>query len=115
MLLSDGPPAATWLRGVLEPCLLALLATEEAYGYQLAAHLEARGIGKVAGGTLYPALLRLEERGAVTSEWRAGEGGPGRKYYRLSDAGAAELRETEQRWIAFTEAVGDLLRAGADR
>jgi PadR family transcriptional regulator, regulatory protein PadR len=107
--------AAPWVRGVLEPCLLALLADGEAYGYQLAAQLEARGFGRVAGGTLYPALLRLESRGAVTCEWRAGDGGPGRKYYQLTDDGENELQDAEAQWSRFASVVSRLLRDGARR
>jgi len=109
------PPSAPWLRGVLEPCLLALLAEGEAYGYQLAAQLEERGFGRVAGGTLYPALLRLEARGAVTCEWRAGDGGPGRKYYLLTDEGENELHDAEANWSRFAPVVTRLLRTGARR
>jgi PadR family transcriptional regulator PadR len=103
----------TWLRGVLEPCLLSLLAEGEAYGYELTNLLEVRGIGRVAGGTLYPALLRLEDRGQIVGEWRAGEGGPGRKYYALTERGRAELAGTYERWVEFSRAVSRLLRAGA--
>jgi PadR family transcriptional regulator PadR len=104
--------AGPWLRGVLEPCLLALLADGEAYGYELANQLEARGIGRVVGGTLYPALLRLEEQGFVTTEWRAGVGGPGRKYYALTELGRGELAGSQQRWHAFSASVSRLLREG---
>lgn len=102
-----------WLRGVLEPCLLALLADGEAYGYELAGRLEALGVGKVAGGTLYPALLRLEDRGQIAGQWRAGDGGPGRKYYALTDHGRAGLLGSHERWEAFSGAVSMLLRTAA--
>ncbi|MDA0162845.1 PadR family transcriptional regulator [Solirubrobacter ginsenosidimutans] len=52
-----------WLRGVLDLCLLALLRDGEAYGYELARRLETLGFGPVAGGSLYPALLRRESSG----------------------------------------------------
>lgn len=112
---AEFPPSAPWVRGVLEPCLLALLADGETYGYQLAAQLDSLGFGRVAGGTLYPALLRLESRGAVTCEWRAGDGGPGRKYYRLTDEGENELQEAEAQWSRFASVVSKLLRTGARR
>src|SRR6188508_18752 len=81
----------SWLRGVLDLCLLSLLAGGEAYGYELARSLEGAGIGPVAGGSLYPALLRQEKIGNLRSDWRAGDGGPGRKYYSLTDAGREAL------------------------
>ena len=103
-----------WLRGTVEPCLLALLADGEAYGYELAARLEACGIGPVPGGSLYPALLRLEKAGRLVSEWRAGDGGPGRKYYRLTGDGREMLRRQAMAWETFASAVGELLAAGAN-
>ncbi len=110
MSSDDVPP--NWLRGVLEPCLLALLAGGEAYGYELAAQLEAGGIGRIKGGSLYPALGRLEQDGSVSTEWRPGDGGPGRKYYRLTDAGRMRVEDDARRWRRFSSSVSDLLDAG---
>ncbi len=111
-------PAATdlsreWLRGVLEPCLLALVATGESYGYELAARLAAAGLGPVPGGSLYPALTRLEKQGLVSSRWRAGGSGPGRRYYRLTAAGRGQLTADVERWDIFAATVAGLLRQGA--
>ena len=94
---------------MLEPCLLALLKREEAYGYRLAEQLEEEGIGPVPGGSLYPALLRLEKQALVTSEWRAGEGGPGRKYYQLTPKGSAMLGTYESSWRHFSQSINRLL------
>ncbi|MEZ5225302.1 MAG: PadR family transcriptional regulator [Acidimicrobiales bacterium] len=104
---------AGWLRGVLDPCLLSLLSEGEAYGYELAGRLEAAGLGRIPGGTLYPALLRLEKQQLLSAEWRAGEGGPGRKYYRLSDAGRAELAGNAALWGEFATSVAAVLAIGA--
>lgn len=105
------PPG--WLRGVLEPLLIALLADGEAYGYELAGRLEEAGLGRVPGGSLYPALLRLEKQGRVITEWRAGDGGPGRKYYTLTAAGRDELVGQAETWEQFTAAVSSVLTVGA--
>ena len=53
--------AARLLRGFLEPCLLSLLAEHSDYGLSLAQRLAAAGLDEVPGGTLYPALMRLEK------------------------------------------------------
>ncbi len=100
---------AGWLRGVLEPCILALVSEGESYGYELTVRLEAAGLGKVAGGSLYPALARLEKQGLVTADWRAGESGPGRKFYAITAAGRATLVEQAVRWDDFASAVCRLL------
>ena len=92
-----------WLRGVLEVCVLRTIADGPTYGYAIAERLSAAGFGTVKGGTLYPLLSRLEVAGLVDAEWRAGDGGPGRKYYRLTAAGEAEQRSTAVDWRAFAD------------
>jgi PadR family transcriptional regulator PadR len=106
--MSDGWPAQ-WLKGVLELCVLAVVAEGETYGYAIAQRLERVGLGQVKGGTLYPILLRLEQDNLVTSAWGAGQGGPGRKFYRITEAGTAELRVRCDDWHAFTATAAALL------
>lgn len=100
---------ANWLRGMLDFCLLGLLARGEAYGYELMRRLDECGIGPVPGGSLYPALLRQEKAGNLRSEWRAGDGGPGRKYYALTDAGRRALAGDVDAWRRLTGAVDAVL------
>lgn len=107
--------ANPWLKGVLDLCLLALLDDGEAYGYELAGRLAELEIGAVPGGSLYPALLRLEAAGHLQANWKAGDGGPGRKYYRLTASGRRTLARESESWRAFAGAVDGLLdrsRAG---
>lgn len=113
--MSDGEVWPTdWLRGVLGLCVLRVLADGATYGYAVSLRLEQEGVGAVKGGTLYPLLTRFEAAGLVTVEWRAGEGGPGRKYYELTDAGYRELAEQGRRWARFAELTRDLV-TGTDR
>lgn len=107
-----GPP---WLRGVLDLCLMSLLSDGEAYGYELAARLTEHGVGPVPGGSLYPALLRLEKAGHLSAEWRAGDGGPGRKYYRLTAAGRRALAADVAAWRTFVSSVDRLVDHAALR
>jgi PadR family transcriptional regulator PadR len=106
----DQDRRAQWLRGVLDLCVLALLAHGESYGYELSQALLAAGLGPIQGGTLYPVLLRLERSGLVTAHWRNGVAGPARKYYRISEAGSETLRLATDDWTAFTGGVGTILR-----
>ncbi len=110
---SDQPWPSEWLRGVLEVCVLRVLADGETYGYAIASRLADGGLGVVKGGTLYPLLNRLESAELVTVQWRAGDGGPGRKYYLLTDEGHRELHGTADRWSLFTELTRDFI-AGSD-
>lgn len=106
-MVTDETWPSDWLRGVLELCVLRSVADGPTYGYAIATSLAESGLGAVKGGTLYPLLSRFESAGLVTAEWRAGDGGPGRKYYRLTDAGHVELRDGAARWARFA----DLTRA----
>jgi len=108
-LVMEADRRGQWLRGVLDLCLLAVLAGGEGHGYGLIQRLETSGMGRVKGGTLYPVLARLEQAGLVVAQWRAGEHGPGRKYYCLTKAGADFLRSQAQAWRAFTESTNTLL------
>ncbi|MCY7365052.1 MAG: PadR family transcriptional regulator [Frankiaceae bacterium] len=98
-----------WLRGVLELCVLAVVAEDETYGYAVIQRLRAAGLGTVKGGTLYPVLARLETEGLLTSSWRDGDNGPGRKYYVVTPAGRAALHDRADGWRAFTSRAGRLL------
>jgi PadR family transcriptional regulator, regulatory protein PadR len=97
------------MRAVLPLCVLALVADEESYGYAIAQRLQTAGIGSVKGGTLYPVLNRLEHDGLVTSSWREGDGGPGRKFFAATDRGRTHLAERTAAWHLFTERAGALL------
>ncbi|GAA2106383.1 hypothetical protein GCM10009726_19320 [Nocardioides furvisabuli] len=83
--------------------MLHVIADGPTYGYAIASALAEAGLGAIKGGTLYPLLARLEEAGLVTVEWRAGDGGPGRKFYDLTDAGRTEHQRQTAEWQAFTE------------
>ncbi|MEU6705410.1 PadR family transcriptional regulator [Streptomyces wuyuanensis] len=98
-----------WLRGVLPLALAAVLAEGDRHGYALVQELTARGFGTIRGGALYPVLGRLETEGVVEARWEPGDGGPGRKVYRLTDAGRARLAEEATSWKQFADAMDQLL------
>ena len=83
-------------RGSLELIVLHLLASGEAYGYEIVTKLTSRTNGSlgVTDGTLYPVLYRLERAGFVAVRWETPDRGVPRKYYRLTDAGRDELGPT---------------------
>lgn len=91
-------------RGVLEYCILGLLAHGELYPPELIAQLkEARLI--VVEGTLYPLLSRLKDSGFLTYRWEESRSGPPRKYYSLTPAGRQFLAELDQTWQELSLAV----------
>lgn len=105
------PYPSEWLRGVLVLAVQRVLADGPTYGYAIAVALEEQGFGTIKGGTLYPLLSRLEEAGQVTVEWRAGEGGPGRKYYALTDSGRAAFESEAAAWAGFAQHITSFVQA----
>ncbi|BDM69947.1 PadR family transcriptional regulator [Streptomyces nigrescens] len=101
-------PRAQWLRGVLDMCLLALMAETPVYGYEMTVRLAKAGLD-VADGSIYPALARLRKRQLVETERRSGGGGPARTYYRPSEAGMQMLRSWSRDWSQFATSVGSII------
>ncbi|MBT2396756.1 PadR family transcriptional regulator [Streptomyces sp. ISL-100] len=98
------------LRGVLDLCLLALIAERPRYGYEFVEALAATGLDLVSEGSIYPLLARMERTGLVdTFRAPSATGGAPRKYYRLTDEGRAELTVGRAAWQHFSEAVGRTL------
>ena len=99
-------------RGSLELVVLHLLASGEAYGYEIVSKLtaETNGSLEVTDGTLYPVLYRLERGGFVAVRWETPDRGVPRKYYRLTDAGRDELARLTHEWTTFANAMTTLLR-----
>ena len=96
------------LKGILPTLVLALLRTEESYGYELVTRLQAGGLADVATGTVYPILTRLERDGAITSRLVASSSGPARKYYAPTPAGAERLADGLAAWRELTHVVDTL-------
>lgn len=102
-------PTDLWLRGVLDVCLLAVIEGRPLYGYEMTRRLAEDGLDVVAEGSIYPALARLERAGLVSPFREPSADGPPRKYYRLSEAGAALLHERRRQWDDFSRAVTTVL------
>ncbi len=107
----SGEWTAELKKGSIQLCLLALLAGERKYGFQLIKELRERSDGffDVKEGTLYPALRRLEERGFVRSEWVERDAGVPRKYYTLTARGRAALAEATRVWGDMATSVDRIL------
>jgi PadR family transcriptional regulator PadR len=104
-----------WLHGFLDLCLLAMLRERPDYGYGLAQRLAAAGVADVPGGTLYPALLRLEQQGLAEPRWQPSESGPRRTDYAVTEAGRAALDAQVAEWHRFRDGIDMLVAAGAPR
>lgn len=95
-------------KGVVEYCVLGLLAREPMYGWQLSETLTARGL--IASiGTLYPMLTRLRTQGLLSSFDEVSDAGPVRKYYRLTATGIRDLDVFRAQWGLFSRTVDELI------
>jgi len=94
-------------KGMLEYCVLLILSEREAYATELISRLkEARLI--VVEGTLYPLLTRLKNDGLLAYKWEESTAGPPRKYYTLTETGAAFLEQLDQSWQELSATVNHL-------
>lgn len=90
--------------------LKTLAALGTLHGFGIARRIEqlAQGSLELNQGTIYPALLRLEQRGWIDSEWGASEANRRARYYSLTKAGRKQLAVEEARWaetVAMMERV----------
>lgn len=99
------------LKGILEGCLLAIIAERETYGYEMVEKLASYGFTMVSEGSIYPLLLRMKKEGLVSTTSKVlPSGGPKRKYYQLTAEGQAELEGFKERWAAVSSSVDNILR-----
>ncbi|MGH3009888.1 MAG: PadR family transcriptional regulator [Gaiellaceae bacterium] len=103
------------LRGVLDVCLLAVIAERPAYGYEMTRRLTKRGLALVGEGSIYPVLGRLERDHLIEGFQQASDGGPPRKYYRLTGRGRTKLRGWAQEWVVLRLAVDAVLETTDDK
>ncbi len=91
-------------KGVLEYCILTILAQQDCYASDILRNLkDARLI--VVEGTLYPLLTRQKNAGLLSYRWEESQQGPPRKYYKLTDAGKDFLKELDSSWEDLVKAV----------
>ena len=109
---SEGRSRIQVLQGTLDLIVLRTLASlgpQHAYG--IAARLEqvSEDLLKLNQGTLYPALVRLEQQGWIKGKWDKTENGRDAKYYSITKAGMKALGQETQRWRQLSGLVEKLL------
>jgi PadR family transcriptional regulator PadR len=107
-----GKQMTEMLKGTLEGIVLAILAGESAYGYEITARLRAKGFSDIAEGTVYALLIRVEQRGFVDVEKIPSEMGPPRKVYSLNAQGREYLEEFWRTWRFLAERLEQLHEGG---
>jgi len=83
------------------------------HGYGIARRIEQTSGDQlqVNYGTLYPALVKLEQEGKITAEWGVSENNRKAKYYRLTRAGRKQLRQETRDWETATAIVARFLKS----
>jgi PadR family transcriptional regulator PadR len=94
-------PKSDVMQGTLGLMVLkTLYAMGPLHGYGIARRIEqiSGNLLSVQYGTIYPALLKLEQEGCISSEWGVSDNNRKAKYYKLTKAGRKQLRESERDW-----------------
>ena len=100
------------LRGSLDLLVLKTLSLEPMHGWGIGQRIQqiSEGVLEVNQGSLYPALLRLEKDGLITSAWGTTDNNRRARYYRLTAAGRRALGSELESWRRFTAGLEAVLR-----
>lgn len=102
------------LQGTLDLMVLKTLDTlDSMHGYGIAQRIQqvSSQALQLNQGTLYPALLRLEQRGWIAGKWGTTENNRRARYYSLTRLGRRQLTREAEDWMRIVEIMGRLLRA----
>lgn len=101
--------ASQMRKGVLEFCILSIIKKGEAYPSDIIDQMKNANLN-ILEGTLYPLLTRLKNAQLLTYRWVESSSGPPRKYFSLTDKGAAFYTELESTWMELANAVENLTK-----
>ncbi|MFA5909690.1 MAG: PadR family transcriptional regulator [Vicinamibacterales bacterium] len=104
------------LNGTLDLLILKTLDTMGAlHGYGIARRIEqmSASVMRLSQGSIYPALMRLEQQGWIATKWGVSETNRKVKFYALTRAGAKQLRVEVANWEQATALVARILGAKA--
>jgi PadR family transcriptional regulator, regulatory protein PadR len=111
-----GDKTDVW-QGTLALMVLKTLETMGAlHGYGIARRIEQTSgdLLQVNYGTLYPALLKLEQEGYIAAEWGVSDNNRKAKFYTLTRAGRRRLAEEARQWEQTTEIIARFLSPGRE-
>ena len=100
------------IQGTLDLLILKTISVEPKHGWAIAKRIQqaSEDALQVTQGALYPALHRLEQQGWISAEWRSTETGREAKFYKLTRAGAAQLRKELAQWERLSTGIGLVIR-----
>ena len=91
-------------KGILEYCILSILAKKDLYTSDIIRALKENDL-IVVEGTLYPLLTRQKNAGLLNYRWEESTQGPPRKYYSLTEIGRTYLKELDESWDSLINSV----------
>lgn len=94
-------------KGVLELCVLSIIADGEAYPLDIINKLKGSEL-IIVEGTLYPLLNRLKDAGLLEYNWQESKQGPPRKYYKITNLGSIFLDNLFETWQELNQSVNQL-------
>ena len=99
------------LRGTLDLLVLKALTWRPMHGFQITEWLEHTGDGnlELVDSALYQALYRLEERRLIASEWGTTDNNRRARYYTITVAGRALLKQETANWARYAKTVSTIL------
>lgn len=100
------------LKGILEGCVLGIIAQGETYGYDILSRLEAYGFEDLGEGTLYPILTRLDKNGYIACRRAKSPLGPIRKYYSITATGQEAYARFRESYRVITQRANRILFEG---
>jgi PadR family transcriptional regulator, regulatory protein PadR len=102
---------AVWQGTLTLMILRTLLTMGRQHGYGIARRIEQAAAGALAlnQGTIYPALLRLEQKGWIASEWGSSENNRRARFYTITAAGRRQLAKEVALWSRTVSMVNRLL------
>ncbi len=106
-------PKSELPQGTLDLLILRVVSHGPIHGYAIAQRIQqiSREALQVQQGSLYPALHRLEYKKLLAADWAESESGRQAKFYRLTSAGRAHLKDETEGWARLTEAVALILES----
>ena len=107
MVINVENTKAQMRKGILEYCILSILAKEDSYAPRIIAELKAAEM-IVVEGTLYPILTRQKNQGLLTYRWEESPQGPPRKYYSLTPEGREALAQLDSSWDALVAQIENI-------
>ncbi|MEE1315201.1 MAG: PadR family transcriptional regulator [Faecalimonas sp.] len=97
------------MKGILEGCVLSVIARGETYGYEILSVLEQEGFTDLGEGTLYPVLTRLDKHQYITCRKAKSPLGPIRKYYTITPSGLERLESFKQQFCSVVQSANQVL------